>query len=592
MVSENSYRQLLTAMASITWSINAKGEMLSEQRGWSEFTGQQKEDYQGHGWMAAVYPDDLEKIRIGLNDIDHLNTPVFEDQIRVFNRKDGRYHLLLVKAIPICDDKKKLSSWFGACIDIQELKDKEQLARFNEARYRRLSDVTEEGVCVSKDLRIVEANRAFSDLFGYSEDDLYGKNVLDLAFDEPTKRLVYKHLNNGIEKPYEGIGIKKDGTKFSLYISGKNIDENGSKLRVAIIRDITKEKKFRLKITESEQRFRQLMEQAPFAIEIYNTNGVLQETNKEFESIWKLRPHDLIGSYNILNSRHFNDLGIMPYIERGFSGEVIETPEFEYDPRLDGLDSDIKGWFKARIYPIMGAENTIKNIVVMYEDISNQKEAEKEILSSFIRGEDKERQRIAKDIHDGLAQYLTAANLNLDSVKADTQLNDKKRARYELGLKFLQQAIDESRTIAQNLMPKAIEDFGLVLSIESLIKNINKSWPVNVSFYHKSKNLSLDAQSEMNIYRITQEALNNALKYAKAKKIVVQLICHKNELIFTVEDDGGGFKPLKLGANHKGLGIRSIKNRVKSMGGEIEIDSALNKGTLITISIPLIEKTH
>ncbi|MEX0811060.1 MAG: PAS domain S-box protein [Chitinophagales bacterium] len=590
MVSENSYKQLLAALSSITWSLTPNGEMLTEQKGWSEFTGQTKAEYKGLGWMAAVHPDDLDKIKQSISDSNEIKSPVFEDHLRIFNRKDGRYHLLLVKGIPIFNKENTLEKWFGACIDIQELKDKEQLARFNEARYRRLSDVTEEGVCVSKDMRIVEVNRAFGTLFGYAKEELYGKNVLNLAFDEATTRLVYKHLNQGIEKPYEGVGIRKDGTKFYAHISGKNIEDEGQKFRVSIIRDITKEKVYHQKIIESEQRFRQLIEQAPFAIEIYNTEGYLEEANKEFESVWKLKPSDLIGTYNILESRHFYELGILPYIERAFKGEIIETPEFEYDPREDGLDSDVRRWFKARMYPIFKSDKNIKNIVIMYEDISDQKESEKEILSSFIRGEDKERHRIAKEIHDGLAQYLTAANLNLNSIKADTHLESKKMARFELGLKFLQQAIDESRSIAQNLMPKAIEDFGLILSIESLINNISKSLPIELNFYHNSKKISLDAQGEMNLYRITQEAINNALKYAKPTKIIVQLICHKDELIFTVEDNGKGFLTDKLKYDQNGLGLRSIANRVKSMSGKLEIDSSPGKGTLITIAIPLIDK--
>lgn len=573
-------------MSSITWSLSNKGEIISKQIDWEKFTGQSWEEYMGKGWIAAIHPDDIEKVNHSIEESNIVNSEVFEDQLRVFNRKDGRYHLLLVRAIPVYKPEGELEQWFGICIDLQQLKDKEQAAQFNEARYKRLSDVTEEGVCVSKDFRVVEVNKAFCQLFGYGEEEVYGKNVLDFAVDDKTRRLVYEHLNKGIEKPYEGVGVKKDGSKFYAYISGRNIVENGEKYRVSIIRDITKEKVYRERISESEQRFRQLMEQAPFAIEVYDTDGYLKEANREFESVWKLHPDELADTYNILESQHFKDLGILPYIKRGFQGEVLATPDFEYDPREDGLDSDVKRWFKARMYPIYSTNAEIENIVIMYEDISGQKEAEKEILRSFVKGEDKERQRIAKEIHDGLAQYLTAANLNLNSVKDSTKLDPIKMKRFDLGLEFLQQAIDESRSIAQNLMPKAIKDFGLILALESLVKNINNSFNTEVHLYHNSREFKLDQQSEMNIYRIAQEALNNALKYAEASKIIVQLIIHKNELIFTVEDNGKGFSVSSQVDKEQGLGLTNINNRSKSMGAKLEIDSTLNKGTLIAITIP------
>lgn len=587
MLPLNTYKNLLGFVASISWNLSTEGEMINPQSDWEEFTGQTWEEYKGKGWLAAVHSDDIERVKVSIEESNIIKNVVFEDQLRIFNRKEGRYNLLLVRAIPVYKDDGELDQWFGICINLQQLKDKEEAAKFNEARYRRLSDLSEEGVCVSKDYRIIEANKAFCRLFGYEEDEMYGKNVLDFAFGEQTRRLVYEHLNKGIELPYEGIGVKKDGTKFYVNISGKNIVENGDKYRVSIIRDITKEKIYREKIKESEQRFRQLMEQAPFAIEVYDTDGYLREANREFESVWKLHPDELMNSYNILQSQHFKDLGVMPYIQRAFKGEVLATPDFEYDPREDGLNSDIKRWFKARMYPIYSTKNELENIVIMYEDISSQKEAEKEILSSFVKGEDKERQRIAKEIHDGLAQYLTAANLNLNSVKDNIQLDEVKMKRFDLGLDFLQQAIDESRSIAQNLMPKAIKDFGLVLALESLVKNINHSFTTEVFFYHNSRECNIDQQNEMNIYRIAQESLNNALKYAAASKIIVQLIIHKNELIFTVEDDGKGFVLERKIGHEQGLGLTNIKNRAKSMGAKLEIDSSPNKGTLIAITIPL-----
>jgi two-component system, NarL family, sensor kinase len=97
----------------------------------------------------------------------------------------------------------------------------------------------------------------------------------------------------------------------------------------------------------------------------------------------------------------------------------------------------------------------------------------------------------------------------------------------------------------------------------------------------------LPGNVELNLYRITQEALNNVLKHANAGKIFVQLLLHKQEIIYTFEDDGKGFDLPVLSPGSKGMGIKSINNRVKAMSGIFEIDSSPGKGTALTIQIPL-----
>ena len=137
-------------------------------------------------------------------------------------------------------------------------------------------------------------------------------------------------------------------------------------------------------------------------------------------------------------------------------------------------------------------------------------------------------------------------------------------------------------------MPKAIEDYGIVLSLRSLFNQIEKATELNINFYENfDEKLRLDMQVELNIYRITQEAINNVIKHANASEVFVQLMIHPNEIIYTFEDNGKGFDKMITNAGKKGIGIKSMYNRAKAMSGECDVESSIGEGTTITIVIPI-----
>ncbi len=132
------------------------------------------------------------------------------------------------------------------------------------------------------------------------------------------------------------------------------------------------------------------------------------------------------------------------------------------------------------------------------------------------------------EIHDSLGQNLTAANLNFNSLKQLIQkLEGKDSIKCNTGLEFLKSAIEESRNITHNLIPKAMDDFGLIPSLMSLFNQIKKSTGIDVKFYENLGKGSLNRQIELNLYWITQEAINNLIKRSGATKVDIQLVLHK-----------------------------------------------------------------
>ncbi len=193
--------------------------------------------------------------------------------------------------------------------------------------------------------------------------------------------------------------------------------------------------------------------------------------------------------------------------------------------------------------------------------------------------QEQERKRIAEDLHDSLGHLLSTAKLNLQAFP------ESQRHLVENPLLLLNQASHEIRNITFNLMPRTLEEEGLVPALNELAKKTTSSG-IRMSLHvHGMENVALEMQAQFNIYRIVQEAVNNILKHAQARAIGIQLVRADGQLTVMVEDDGKGFDPASLKKN--GRGLKNITTRSEWLNGKTGIDSTPGRGTTIAIEIPL-----
>ncbi|MFB9077608.1 ATP-binding protein [Flavobacterium procerum] len=194
------------------------------------------------------------------------------------------------------------------------------------------------------------------------------------------------------------------------------------------------------------------------------------------------------------------------------------------------------------------------------------------VSNALIEGEEIERKRIARDLHDGLGSMLSGLKIHLN-------LADKEGAVSTSNINsMLNDSIKELRNISQNLMPESLSKLGLEHALKDLCA-ANSSSETQIEFqYLVKKKSSLDPHFEVVIYRIVQELLNNALKYAAASEILVSCSQNKDVFFITVEDNGKGFD-IRETESKEGMGLKNIRNRVAFLNGKIEIDSEINKGT-------------
>jgi two-component system NarL family sensor kinase len=197
-----------------------------------------------------------------------------------------------------------------------------------------------------------------------------------------------------------------------------------------------------------------------------------------------------------------------------------------------------------------------------------------------------ERNRVAKDLHDGLGGLLSGVKLSLQSITGNIIISDQQAASLKRVLSQLDNAISEMRRVAHSMMPESLMRFGLVQAIEDFCYDINESKMVHLNFYHHGLEQRLDSSAEITLFRVIQELVNNAIKHAAATNILIHLVKNENQLILTVEDNGTGFDVTNI-KNSKGVGLSNIQSRINFLKGNLEIDSKQDIGTSFYITIPV-----
>ena len=302
---------------------------------------------------------------------------------------------------------------------------------------------------------------------------------------------------------------------------------------------------------------------------------------------------DLEGNITIVNNRAITLLNL-----ENMARTLLEMKIFELLSELDEV--------KARIQKNLTQEKKNFNIEEVYHynrylsfkgrkisggmvisivDNTSIKESKYIALNSLMEGQELERKRLAREIHDGIGPILSTVKMNLANIEGDVDnINPELKEKFQKSYEMIDDAAGDLRSISHNLMPKVLSDFGLNEALETLCEKIDATRSVDVDFINSGLFYRLNEVTELGLYRISQELLNNTLKYAKAKKVILQLIKRDETIRLMYEDDGIGFFPEKV---NRGIGLMNIENRATALAGQAIIDSMPGKGMTATIEIPL-----
>jgi len=205
-----------------------------------------------------------------------------------------------------------------------------------------------------------------------------------------------------------------------------------------------------------------------------------------------------------------------------------------------------------------------------------------ELLKTQVEIQEQTLEHISKEIHDNITQILSFVKLSLGTV-ANT-LDETKKAKIYESRELVAQTITDLRDLSKSMSFEHIAQMGLQKTIEKEVERINKSGLVEVTFLTEGQIYSLGEQREIVLFRILQEGINNALKYASAKHFKIGLQYQPDLFNLTLEDDGSGFSPDLLN-NQSGSGLRNMKNRAQMIGGSATIKSAPGAGCRINITL-------
>ncbi|CUH93929.1 sensor histidine kinase [Herbinix luporum] len=241
-------------------------------------------------------------------------------------------------------------------------------------------------------------------------------------------------------------------------------------------------------------------------------------------------------------------------------------------------------------------EESLKYDIMQFKRIRAFLEEKKQLYCNsdhkYLKIQEQDRQRIARDLHDSTIQILSSL---IHKIELCTRLVDMDPVRTRLELitmtNTIKEVIGEIREIIYNLNPMSLEDLGLITTVERFINQLMMNHDIKVSFNYNEEKKDILGIVNLSIFRIIQEACNNAIKHAEAKSIEINIFYNEKYINISVKDDGKGFdtelKQNIKNDNYTGYGLSFMKERVNLLSGKINIESNINKGTIVTVKVPI-----
>lgn len=351
---------------------------------------------------------------------------------------------------------------------------------------------------------------------------------------------------------------------------------------------ITKLEESERRISVSEQKYRYLFEHASDAIWVQDVNGFFVDGNRAFEKMTGFDADELKG---IHLARFLSEDSLA--LAREVRNKLINGEEFEQP-------------YEQQFYIKGGAIRTVKmstNAVIsggritgfehVARDVTQEKLQEENVrayLQQITRTQEEERKRIARDLHDDVSPDIIILIQKLDNLVSAQRmkvatLKDNLEEVREQAVK----ALESLRATAQGLRPRIIDDLGLVAALEWIAEGLERDQKIQVSVETKNMETSLSPETQILLFRIAQEALNNIRKHARASKVNIRLESKDNSILMTVTDNGQGFEaPERIeGMVSAGrLGLMGMHERARLLNGTFQIKSTPGKGTEIIVNIP------
>jgi len=472
--------------------------------------------------------------------------------------------------------------------DISKRKKAENTLKISEEKYRRLTENSPNITYIySINKGALYWSSKVKDILGFDTEDLLNNT---LKWDNA----LHPEDISKIENFFENIEVGEVyDLEYRIYDIHNRIhwfydrifnvtEKDGDIILEGIISDITKQKETELILKENEEKYKAQYDYFP--IPIYTIKKIKDE-------FFCTDVNNAAKKYPFVKTEEIINKKISDYLYGKEEKELLHILDDIFEKKQDRKIETIyefKSTGVKRNLSIVAGFVPPDSVLLSTTDITDKRNAQQKLYHAMMNAEERERSRIAKELHDGVSPILSATKLYLQ-----TFLNsENEKTRNEISKKVnstINEAIQSVSDISNKLSPHILQNFGLSIAIQSFIEKISEATNLQFSYFY-NVDCKLDENTEVNIYRILVELINNTIKYAKAKNIVINIREKGNFIKINFGHNGKGFNIEEVKAKTKGMGLYNLDNRINILNGNFEIESDISSGLKVQINIPFIIK--
>jgi two-component system CheB/CheR fusion protein len=547
---------------------------------------------------------------------------------RTVRTKDGLAFLMQITPYRTTEDR--IDGVVLAFTDITERYRAEEQFR------RAIEDAPIPVIMHAEDGEVLQISRTWTSLTGYSIAEVPTFDAwLTRAYGEGANE-VRNHMHELIRDRRRTLNVElpirtRDGDlRYWIFnASSPGTLRDGRRFFVGMAVDITERKHAERFFRESDARLGLMMESVEdYAIMMLDAEGHIEMWNPGAERVFGYTAQEVTGQYIAIIFTPEDRRREMPLKEMETARDKGRAADERWHMRKDGTRFYVSGV----LTPLRDADGAVTGYVKIARDLTEQQRAEEELrrandelevrvrertfelakvneslrdeitdriqtekdrvrlLRQIVRAQEDERRRIARDIHDQVGQQMTALRLNLAALDQGLSGDGKLRVKLDQTKTIAERLDADVDFLAWELRPAALDDIGLAEAMGTFVREWSNHSGVEAQFHTSGLDKErLSPETETNLYRIMQEALNNTMKYAQARHVDVLLERRDNQVVLIVEDDGVGFNPEKEASadGDKGMGLIGMRERAALVGGNLQIESKPKGGTTIFARMPV-----